>query len=118
MAFIPLCKYNDTGKAVDCELFHPVLTDSGICHSFNPTSSLDMLHQSYFKDSFKEAFKSDFIKDSTIFNGTKEGENHGLTFYLLDTSFRRLGASGIGEKAFQLQLSSKDDYFSMLERSK
>ena len=26
MAFIPLCKYNDTGKAVDCELFDPVLT--------------------------------------------------------------------------------------------
>ena len=77
-----------------------------------------MLHQSYFKDSFKEAFKSDFIKDSIIVNGTKEGENHGLTFYLLDTSFRRLGASGIGEKAFQLQLSSKDDYFNMFERSK
>ena len=47
-----------------CQIFDPIITDMGVCHSFNPTPTLDMLKPSYFTESFKEAFESDlpFIK--------------------------------------------------------
>jgi hypothetical protein len=52
---LPWCKFanpsNDeiAGLPIDvCQLFQPVVTDSGICHSFNPTPSLAMLKESLF----------------------------------------------------------------------
>jgi hypothetical protein len=52
---LPWCKFanpsNDEISALpidSCQLFQPVVTDSGICHSFNPTLSLSMLKESLF----------------------------------------------------------------------
>jgi hypothetical protein len=52
---LPWCKYANpsnneiSGLPIDaCQLFQPVVTGSGICHSFNPTPSLAMLKESLF----------------------------------------------------------------------
>jgi hypothetical protein len=52
---LPWCKFADPSydeiSALPinaCQLFQPVVTGSGICHSFNPTPSLAMLKESLF----------------------------------------------------------------------
>ncbi len=46
---------NDTVKFdTDCKLFQPVVTDMGVCYSFNSPSSLDILQPTYFKGWYKE----------------------------------------------------------------
>ena len=59
-SFIPYCQYM-ASEEFACDLFDPVITDSGICYAFNPTPTLDTLNPSYFTESFAEAFKS-FIR--------------------------------------------------------
>ena len=52
---LPWCSLiNDENKenqfdAASCQLFQPVFTDLGMCHSFNPAPALNMLKPSYFK---------------------------------------------------------------------
>ena len=69
-----------------------------------------MLTPSYFSHSFKEAFKSDFSKESMTYKGTGNGKEHALTFYLLNTSFRRMLQPSY---SFSLKLSTTADYFDM-----
>ena len=52
---LPWCNLiNDENKenqfdVASCQLFQPVFTDLGMCHSFNPAPALNMLKPSYFK---------------------------------------------------------------------
>ena len=72
-----------------CGLFEPIVTDIGICHSFNAKSTMDILRQSYFTDSFKEAFNSDLLMEKEMKMGTGSGPEHALNFYLMDNNFHR-----------------------------
>ena len=108
-SMIPWCEIKG-GLDGSCTLFEPVITDQGICHAFNPTPSLEMLTPSYFSHSFKEAFKSDFSKEPMTYKGTGNGKEHALTFYLLNTSFRRMLQPSY---SFSLKLSTTADYFDM-----
>jgi hypothetical protein len=46
----------------ECELFNPVLTSSGICHSFNAPKFENILQSgSRFYKSFESAYRPDFV---------------------------------------------------------
>ena len=108
-SMIPWCEI-DSGEDGDCTLFDPIVTDQGLCHSFNPTPTLDMLRPSYFSQSFREAFKSDLTKNPIFKNATGSGNEHALTFYLMNDSFRRMLNPTMN---FVLKLSTRTDYFDM-----
>ena len=119
-AFIPFCELKDAKEKKnddiaitnepECQLFNPVITDVGICHSFNAMKTSEMLQPSYFKQSFDNAYKSDFTDNSTIWNGSGSGEDYSLNFYLFDNSaIRHMSKSR--PKSFRMSLSTKADYF-------
>ena len=58
----------DYRLCLSCDVFEPVFTDHGLCHSFNPSSVIDVLKSSFFTEAFQEAFAEDFI--STSYNRT------------------------------------------------
>ncbi len=50
----------ETGGSIrTCDLFRPVLTDSGICQAFNAQNMPGMMKESIFKQAFANAYKSD-----------------------------------------------------------
>ena len=65
-----------------CNLFQPVITDMGLCHSFNPTPTAKILTSSYFRDSFIEAFEADFEPEQKIKRGSGSGRSNSLDFYV------------------------------------
>ena len=69
-----------------CNLFEPVITNAGVCHSFNPTPSADLLATSYFKDSFVSAFGPDLNSNSKILHGKGSGRKNGIEFYIFTPS--------------------------------
>ena len=95
-----------------CTLFDPVVTDSGICHSFNAVPSLDLLVPSYFTKSFESAFGPDMSEKNFIVHGDGSGEQNAFEFSIFDKSglFDRKSKQ---DKRFSyyVSLSSKDNYF-------
>ena len=72
-----------------CDLFQPVITNNGICHSFNPMPSLEILKPSYFTESFKEAFNDDLISNYILEYGTGAGKKHSIEFILMGNTYQR-----------------------------
>ena len=103
-------------QTLNCDLFDPVVTDVGICHSFNAKPTADMLQDSYFKKNFETVYKTDLSKESII-NGTGSGQEHALNFYLMDSDFRRLSKK-TKPSSFRLGLSTQTEYFDMKYISK
>lgn len=113
MAMIHFCTLNRKDH-YDCDFFNPVVTDAGICHSFNPTKPHELLKKSYYSESFLDAYNDDISNNVTLFNGTGNGMDHSLNFFLLDTSFRRVENDYEPNLySFELLLSSKDNYFNI-----
>ena len=128
---IPTCYMENIDENTDmkqffreksCQLFQPVFTDLGMCHSFNPTPVLDLLKESYFTNSFYEAFKDDLMPNENLHMGTKSGD--ALHFYLIG-NYRHRQINIESTKSdkdfptkFLFSLSSKDDYFGMKESRK
>ena len=122
-SIIPFCELSDAKRKMnskdytptttnepECHLFDPVVTDVGICHSFNAIKTNEMLHQSYFKQSFENAFKSDLTDNSAIWNGSGSGEDYSLNFYLFDNvAIRRMSKSM--PRSFRMSLSTMADYY-------
>ena len=96
-------------------LFQPVITDNGICQSFNAEPVLNLLTSpSYFTDSFRNAFADDIFDDKsgdTLAKGTGSGSKHGLNLILAGNSLTRKNINGPSE--FMVGLSAKNDYFEM-----
>ena len=99
----------------ECNLFDPVITDLGICHSFNALNSKDMLIPSYYADSFVNAFGSDVSETSNIWRSVGSGKDHSLTFYLLDSSVRKMSESV--PTSFRMGLSMDTNYYDMMTTS-
>ena len=93
-------------------VFDPVISDLGSCHSFNAMKPKEMLSPSYFADSFDKAFASDYSETARIWNGTGSGEDHSLTFYLLDSSVRKMKRSH--PSFYHMGISTKTNYFDMM----
>ena len=51
-------------KVEPCNLFQPVVTNNGFCHSFNAKSIHSILRSSYFLESFEDAFNDDFLHEN------------------------------------------------------
>ena len=94
-----------------CKLFDPVITDLGICHSYNPTPTLNLLKKSYFTEVFEDTFKTDFVGKRDIVNGTGSGSDYALNFYLMDGNI--LHKKNKAPTSFLMGLSTKNDYFDM-----
>ena len=93
-----------------CDLFNPIVTDIGICHSFNTNSTMDMLRHSYFTEAFKEAFKSDLSIDKKMKMGIGSGPDHALNFYLMGNNFHRK----LNDRThWYVGISDNNNYFDM-----
>ena len=97
-------------------MFDPVVTDTGICHSFNAEPSLKLLTPSYFTKSFKSAFGPNMSVGPEIVKGDGSGEQNAFEFYVFDKA--GLLEHKSNEKirddhrfSYYISLSSKDNYF-------
>ena len=106
-----------------CNYFQPVFTDLGMCHAFNAKSVTDLLLDSYYKESFFEAFKHDLNPNETMHQGTKSG--HSFNFYLMGNHGIRITSHGKGlygkdqpPSKFMLGLSNHKEYFNLKASSK
>ena len=80
-SFIPACTYAcrkfTIGKS--CKLFEPVITDLGICYSFNAEPVKNMLRKSSFTEAFHEAYQYDLTEDVSH-KAKGAGDNFALRF--------------------------------------
>lgn len=93
-----------------CDLFQPVITDQGICYSFNGISSLNFLRNSSFKQSFSEVYQSELTSAnaSSIIKSTGAGSQYALNVYVSNSKFWRKSAK---TKLYKVGISSAYDYF-------
>ena len=76
--------------APPCQLFQSVITDMGMCHSFNAKPILEMLAPSHFTKSLNESFKEDLITSENVtYSGLGSGTNHALEFIIMNDNYRR-----------------------------
>ena len=120
---IPVCKmkkyeYEKLPHDYDtCDLFQPVISDMGICQSYNPTSTLDMLNPSFYTESFRKAYLEDLKPNQTISFGERHGQS--LNFFLaMSSRHPRQDHNGAllsdQEPAnFYVGISTKEEYFQM-----
>ena len=69
-SLIPKCfmkEYDkDSDPATDaCYLFQPVVTDMGICPSYNPTPMAELFEQSHYIKSSLNSYAEDFVANYT-----------------------------------------------------
>ena len=116
MSYIPACIYASKKSRIgeNCKLFEPVLTDLGICYSFNAQSSLKMLKNSSFTKAFHEAYKYDLLGLS-IENVKGAGDKFSLRF-MIDSSRNFRGTSD--KNPFKVIISSQQSYFDALSIAK
>ena len=91
-----------------CNLFQPVVTNNGLCHSFNAKPIHSMLSSSYFLESFKEAFNEDLFDDNTLNKGTGIGPKHALHFILTGDSIQRKNLQSPLDVS--IRLTSRNEY--------
>ena len=128
---IPMCFFEnfveeDYKRRFDedsCNYFQPVFTDLGMCHAFNAQTIIDLLTDSYYKESFFEAFQHDLNPNETIHKGKKSG--HSFNFYLMGNHGIRISSHGKGlygkdqpPSKFMLGLSNNQEYFNLKSSSK
>ena len=120
-SFLPICSYSGTdssgnpeyskeeGVAKRCKLFKPVVTDLGICYSFNADPIVPMLADSSFKEAFFEAYNYDLIHDyDPIHPARGAGDTFALTFMVDNSRYLR---KKLETKPFKILISSKSAYF-------
>ena len=115
-SMIPQCEHLNPFVTVfeenyHCDVFDTVVTDTGICHAFNPMQTVELLKQSYFLESFESAFKEDYLRNRTKASGIGSGADFALNFWLADTSMR--SKEKTDETSFRVALTSHNDYFDM-----
>ena len=116
---IPWCEFKTGSKinwiglpTLNCTLFEPVMTDSNVCHSFNPIKTLDFLQPSKYTSSFKKVYATDISDNDSVYMGNGAGENHALNFYLMNLDFRRQGTE-YKPPPFYVGISNRKDYLDM-----
>ena len=121
-SFLPICSYSGTdssgnpeysqeeGPAKGCKLFKPVVTDLGICYSFNADPIVPMLADSSFKEAFFEAYYYDLdnLDNLPIHPARGAGDTFALTFMVDNSRYLR---KKLEIKPFKILISSKSAYF-------
>ena len=122
-AMVPYCGLNagketlkswalkSSNARTQCNLLQPVVTDYGLCHSFNAKAVSDILTPSYFVDSFNDAFDDDLLTDDIQYKGNGSGTKHALNLVLAGNRIQRKNLKGPSE--FIIGLTSDNDYFDL-----
>ena len=115
-SYIPACIYARKSSKIgqNCKLFEPVVTDLGICYSFNARSSVKMLKNSSFTEAFLEAYKNDLLGLANE-NVKGAGDKFSLRF-MIDSSRNFRGISD--KKLFKVIISAQGSYFDALSLAK
>ena len=115
-SYLPACIYASKSSLIgkNCKLFEPVLTDLGICYSFNAKSSVEMLKKSSFTQAFLQAYQYDLLGLPSE-NVKGAGDKFSLRF-MIDSSrnFRRIS----DKKPFKVIISALGSYFDALSLAK
>ena len=108
-SFLPICDYsgNPEGPVKGCKLFKPVVTDLGICYSFNADPIVPMLADSSFKEAFLEAYNYD-LDNLPIHPARGAGDTFALTFMVDNSRYLR---KKLETKPFKILISSKSACF-------
>ena len=121
-SMIPKCFMKKYDKDADrftpeCQLSQSVITDMGICPSFNPLPMSKLMKPSHFMDSFNKAYKEDMIANYSVKYGEKSGKT--LKFYLVRTPKDPKWHTDPNDMAatFQLGISSSKEFFGMKSSS-
>ena len=109
MSFLPACIYSSKSKmiGIHCKLFEPVVTDLGICYSFNAEPSMNMLKNSSFTEAFQEAYRYDLIEHSNQ-HANGAGDDFSLRFMIENSRYLRQKSE---TKPFKLVISASKGYF-------
>ena len=121
-SLIPKCFMKEYDKDSDparkeCNLFQPVVTDMGICPSYNPTPMMQLFEQSHYMDSFLDSYAEDFVANYSIKIGEKSGKT--LKFYLTRSpkSFSLDKVKDEQPAIFQVGISSSMEFLGMKSSS-
>ena len=116
VSYLPGCSYSsglDTiGTEFNCTLFKPVVTDSGICYSFNAKPTDDLLKDSIFKQTMREVYKHELGGTSEIHKAKGAGDKFALRFWV-DNS-KRFQKKKQQTKPYKVLISSADGYMNIL----
>ena len=61
-----------------CDLFRPMITTQGICHTFNGVKLSDMWRKNEVMDTFEKNFRTDHVEEYFQGAGQAEGEKSHL----------------------------------------
>ena len=111
---LPICSYATDKKSSNCKLFEPVVTDLGICYSFNGESMTSILRNSSFKDAFNEAYKYDLL-ESPVKMALGAGDMFSLKFMVDNTRYLRKKPE---TNPFKILISSRTGYYDALSSAK
>ena len=140
-SMIPWCSWKKQGQTSNtylpddsCTMFDPVVTDMGVCHSFNAMPFVDFLHDSSYKgklqysgyflesanfmilDSFVEAFQHDYPANKIILKGSGSGNNHAIDIILINTDYFKERKDI--PKSFRVSITSSGNFFDAKDVSK
>ena len=98
---------------MNCDLFQPVVTDMGICSSYNPTPMTELMKKSHFMDSFKSAYNEDFISNYSLNYGEKLGKTLKLFLGLTPIHPKQEIEHSEVPVNFYVGISSSKEFFEM-----
>ena len=116
MSFLPACLYASESSVIGehCKEFEPVVTDLGVCYSFNAKSSMKMLKESSFTDAFQEAYGTELL-DSTVRYTEGAGDKFSLRFMIDNNKYLRRKSK---TWPFKIVISGHESYFDALSVAK
>ena len=119
-SYLPQCSYSENcnkkvGLDSQCGLFQPVVTDNGICFSFNPNSTLNLLKDSPFKNDFQEIYRYDMSKTNNVERARGAGDRFALKFMVDNSRYLRNKKK---KRPFKILISSNEGYFNFVSSAK
>ena len=108
-SYLPACTYSEKSFSLgdSCNLFTPVLTDLGICYSFNAEPSTTMLETSSFTEAFHDTYKND-LTESPLKKAKGTGDDFSLKFMVDNSRYLR---KKLTITPFKIVITSRTGYF-------
>ena len=115
-SFLPACDYakRKMNMNMTCDLFEPVVTDLGMCYSFNAEPLKMMLKDSLFSKAFNEVYQYDIL-NQPLKKAKGPGKNFALRFMVDNSRYLRKASE---THPFKILISSRKGYFDALSIAK
>ena len=116
-SYLPACSYSsgldaiEFGPESNCTLFKPVVTDGGICYSFNAKPTHALLKDSIFKQTMQEVYKLELGGTTEIQKAKGAGDKFALRFWVDNSRYFKKKKE---TKPYKVLLSSADGYMNIL----